>query len=65
MRLMDGSARRSGDRVRVVARLVRAGDGAVVWSETYDRAWADIIAVQDEIVGEVASSLEKVLATKR
>jgi TolB-like protein len=62
---LDGSARRSGDRVRVVARLVRANDGAVVWSETYDRAWADIIVVQDEIVGEVARSLEKVLAAGR
>lgn len=59
---LDGSARRSGDRVRVVARLVRARDGSVVWSETYDRAWADIIAVQDEIAGEVATSLEKALA---
>lgn len=59
---LDGSARRSGDRVRVVARLVRTDDGAVVWSETYERAWADIIVVQDEIVGEVVRSLEKVLA---
>ena len=60
---LDGSARRSGDLVRVAARLVRE-DGTVVWSETYDRPWADIIAVQDDIAGEVARALEGSLSGK-
>jgi TolB-like protein len=56
--VLDGSVRKSGDRVRVAARLIRAGDTGVVWSETYDRPWKDILSVQDDIAGEVTKALK-------
>jgi transcriptional activator of cad operon len=55
--VLDGSIRKSGARVRVDARLIRADSGYVVWSETYDRPWDDILMVQDDIAGEVAKAL--------
>ena len=55
--VLDGSVRKSGGRVRVAARLVRADNGYVIWSETYDRPMDDILMVQDDIAGEVTRSL--------
>jgi len=55
--VLDGSVRKSGDRLRVAARLVRADNGYVVWSETYDRPFHDILMVQDNIACEVAKAL--------
>src|ERR1700745_3223434 len=46
--VLDGSVRKSGVRLRVAARLIRADNGYVVWSETYDRPFDDILMVQDE-----------------
>jgi TolB-like protein len=55
--VLDGSVRKSGARLRVAARLIRAGDEYVVWSETYDRPLGDILIVQDDIAGEVTRAL--------
>lgn len=55
--VLDGSVRKSGDTMRVAARLVRAADGFVVWSATYDRSLGDKLKVQDEIAGEAAKAL--------
>jgi transcriptional activator of cad operon len=55
--VLDGSVRKSGDRVRVAARLIRADNGYVVWSETYERPLDDILMVQDDIAGEVTKAL--------
>jgi transcriptional activator of cad operon len=55
--VIDGSVRKSGARLRVAARLIRADNGYVVWSETYDRPFDDILIVQDEIAGEVTKAL--------
>lgn len=55
--VLDGSVRKSGTRLRVAARLIRADSGYVVWSETYDRPLNDILMVQDEIAGKVAKAL--------
>jgi transcriptional activator of cad operon len=55
--VLDGSVRRSGARLRVAARLIRADNGYVVWSETYDRTVDDILMVQDDIAGEVTKAL--------
>jgi transcriptional activator of cad operon len=55
--VLDGSVRKSGNTLRVAARLVRADDGYVVWSETYDRSFDDKLMVQDDIAGEVTSAL--------
>ena len=56
--VLDGSVRKSGPRLRVAARLVRADRGYVVWSETYDRAFDDRLMVQDDIAGEVTKALK-------
>jgi transcriptional activator of cad operon len=50
--------RKSGDRLRVDARLIRGDSGYVVWSETYDRPFNDILMVQDDIAGEVTKALK-------
>jgi transcriptional activator of cad operon len=55
--ILDGSVRKSGARLRVDARLIRADSGYVVWSETYDRPFDDILMVQDDIAGEVTKAL--------
>ena len=56
--VLDGSVRKSGARLRVAARLIRADNGYVVWSETYDRPLDDILMVQDDIAGEVTKALK-------
>jgi transcriptional activator of cad operon len=55
--VLDGSVRKSGGRLRVAARLMRAEDGYVIWSEAYDRPFDDILMVQDDIAGEVTKAL--------
>ena len=57
--VLDGSVRKSGDTLRVAARLVRADDGYVVWSEHYDRPVDDKLMVQDDIASEVTSALRR------
>ena len=59
--LLEGSVRKSADRVRIAVALTKAGDGANVWSETYDRELKDIFAVQSEIAGAVAKQLKVAL----
>jgi transcriptional activator of cad operon len=56
--VLDGSVRKSGGRVRIAARMVRAENSYVVWTETYDRPFDDLIMVQDDIAGEVAKALK-------
>jgi TolB-like protein len=55
--VLDGSVRKSAERFRVAARLVRADNGYVIWSETYDRPLDDKLMVQEDIAGEVAKAL--------
>ena len=47
--LIEGSVRKQGDRVRIVAELISAADGRSLWTETYDRELKDVFAVQAEI----------------
>ena len=60
----EGSVRRSGDHVRITAQLINAADGFHVWSDTFDREVKDIFAVQDEIAGLIAKSLQLKLGMK-
>ncbi|MFL6590358.1 MAG: tetratricopeptide repeat protein [Chthoniobacterales bacterium] len=62
--LLEGSVRKSADRVRIAVALIKSGDGANVWSDTYDRELKDIFAVQSEIAGEVAKQLKVALLGK-
>ena len=59
--LLDGTVRRQGDRVRIVAQLVNAADGIQLWTRTFDRQLKDIFAVQEEIARAVAESLKVTL----
>lgn len=61
--VLDGSVRKSSGRVRIAARLVRADNSYVVWTETYDRPFDDLIMVQDDIAGEVAKALKTSIVT--
>jgi TolB-like protein/Flp pilus assembly protein TadD len=56
--ILEGSIRKSGDRVRVAIQLVDARVDTNVWAQTYDREMNDIFAVQDEIAGEVLAQLK-------
>lgn len=56
--VLDGSVRKSGARLRVAARLVRADTGYVVWSETFDRPWHYTILLQDDIAGALADAVK-------
>jgi adenylate cyclase len=60
--VLEGSVRKSGNRVRVTAQLIDASSGAHVWAERYDRDLSDIFAVQDEITATVAGVIEPALA---
>jgi transcriptional activator of cad operon len=55
--ILDGSVRKSGSMLRISARLVRAADGYVAWSETYDRPEGDKLWIQEDIANEVATAL--------
>jgi serine/threonine-protein kinase len=59
--LLDGTVRKQGDRVRIVAALVNAADGIQLWTRTFDRQLKDIFAVQEEIARAVADSLKVTL----
>ena len=59
--VVEGSVRRSGDRVRITAQLVRAEDGFHLWSNTYDRTLEDVFAVQEDIAENIAETLDVVL----
>jgi len=56
--VLEGSVRKSGDRVRITAQLIRAREGFHLWSETYDRKLDDIFKIQDEIAAEVVKQLK-------
>jgi len=59
--VLDGSVRKSGTTLRVASRLMRADDGYVLWSETYDRPADDLLMIQDDIATEVQKALAKTL----
>jgi len=62
--VVEGSVRRSGDRVRITAQLVDTRDGYHLWSERFDRLLDDVFKIQDEIVERVVRSLlERLPAT--
>jgi adenylate cyclase len=56
--VLEGSVRKSGDRVRITAQLIRASDSTQLWSESYDRTLEDIFATQDEIAETVVAQLK-------
>jgi|GEM_PF-1035974 len=57
-RVLQGSVRKSGDRLRITAQLANTSDGVVVWSDTYDRQAADVFDVQEELCRAMAGALK-------
>jgi adenylate cyclase len=60
--VLEGSVRRSSDRVRVIAQLVDAGSSNHIWADRYDRAVQDVFAVQDEITTAVVIAIQPAVA---
>src|SRR4029453_19324121 len=56
-KVLEGSVRTAGERLRVTAQLINVDDGYRVWSERYDRQMEDVFAIQDEIARSVAQAL--------
>jgi TolB-like protein len=59
--LLDGSIRKSETTLRIAARLIRAGNGFVVWSASYDRPLNDELAIQQDIAAKVTQVLQTTL----
>jgi eukaryotic-like serine/threonine-protein kinase len=59
--VLEGSVRRSGNRLRVTAQLTNVADGYHIWSERYDREMADVFEIQDEIVESIVKALAPAL----
>jgi TolB-like protein/tetratricopeptide (TPR) repeat protein len=57
-KVLEGSVRRSGARLRVTAQLINVADGYHLWSETYDREMIDIFEMQDDIAANIIRSLK-------
>lgn len=55
--VLEGNVQKSGDRIRVTARLIKVADGSSVWAETFDEKFTDVFAVQDTIAQKVATAL--------
>ena len=62
--LLEGTVRRQGDQVRIVASLIKASDGSQIWSQTYERQLKDVFAMQSDIATSVASALKITLLGK-
>jgi serine/threonine-protein kinase len=62
--ILEGSVRKSGDRLRVSAQLIDAANGYHVWSAQYDRRLEDVFAIQEEIAGAVLRELKVELAQR-
>jgi len=62
--LLEGSVRRAGDRVRIVAQLVDAASGRHLWAETYDRQLTDIFEIQTDVALHIATALKAELSAK-
>jgi TolB-like protein/Tfp pilus assembly protein PilF len=59
--VLEGSVRRSGDQIRITAQLIDGRTDSHVWSETFDRPWKDIFAIQDEVAAAVVDRLKVTL----
>jgi adenylate cyclase len=60
--VLEGSIRRAGNRVRITAQLIDAGNGAHLWADRYDRDLTDIFAVQDDVTQRIVEALKITLS---
>ena len=59
--VLEGSVRKSGNRLRITVQLIGVADGRTLWSERYDREMADVFVIQDEIAGTIVRTLRSTL----
>ncbi|MCF7851394.1 MAG: hypothetical protein K9M85_07015 [Candidatus Marinimicrobia bacterium] len=62
--VLEGSVRRAGDQIRIVAQLINAKTDEHLWAETYDREYADIFAVQSDVAKKIARALKAKLTPR-
>ena len=60
--VLEGSVRRDGSALRVTAQLIDGGSGTHVWSNAYDREFASVLQLQQEIAGDVGAALQAAIA---
>ena len=60
--ILEGSVRRSGNRIRIVGQLIDAGTDVHLWSETYDRELTDVFAIQSDVAQQIARALRATLS---
>ena len=63
--ILEGSVRRSGDRLRISAQLIDARTDSQVWAETYDRTAADLFAIQSELAESIVAQLQAKLSPEQ
>ncbi len=63
--LLEGSVRRDGDQVRVLAQLVSVSDGSSLWSSSFQRTRSDVFALQEEIARAIVAALQLTLAKQQ
>jgi TolB-like protein/DNA-binding winged helix-turn-helix (wHTH) protein/Tfp pilus assembly protein PilF len=63
--VLEGSVRKSGNRIRITAQLIDASTSGHIWSKNYDREFDDVLNVQDEIAKAVATALQVALSDAR
>jgi len=56
--VLEGSVRKSGDKLRITAQVINVADGCHIWSEKFDRNLKDVFAIQDEISGAIVEHLK-------
>ena len=62
-KVLEGSVRQAGTKLRVTAQLINVADGYHLWSERYDREMADVFAIQDEVAAAIVNQLKITLTT--
>ncbi|HWA33264.1 MAG TPA: hypothetical protein VG737_03995, partial [Cyclobacteriaceae bacterium] len=60
--VLEGSIRKSSEKIRVTAQLINTSDGSHLWSKTFERTASDIFSIQDEIAAAISESLEATLS---
>ena len=60
--IVEGSALRSGDRVRITAQLVDAGAGTIIWSDNYEHDMRDVVTLQGTVARDIARKIKTTLA---
>jgi TolB-like protein/tetratricopeptide (TPR) repeat protein/DNA-binding winged helix-turn-helix (wHTH) protein len=62
--ILEGSVQREGDQLRVTATLIDATTGYNLWSETYNRTWQDLLAIEDDVTRSIMNTLKVVLTSE-